>query len=395
MIKKKPAMLSSYPIRVLQVFKKMDRGGAETGIMQALRRTDPNMIKFDFIVNSREKGYFDDEIKSLNSNIYYWDSIKNPFLFYINFRKIIKKHGPFDIIHSRLHHFSGIVLLAARILKVPIRIAHSHSAINTHSNKVSLIRRIYYKLCKILINYNSTCGFAVSKKAAESLFGKKWNKKSKYKVIYTGIDLSPYKQPINKINIRKNLGISDKSTVIGHVGSFREPKNHKFLVQIFYELQKKHSDIYLILCGQGTLENDTKNLVKQKSIYDKVLFLGLRDDIPSIMMAAMDIFVLPSKYEGFPHAAIEAQAAGLPCFLSENITTEVRVVKDLVYFLPINSGEKIWTKTILSYLNSNERIHKTDAYKRIEGTQFDVNIGVKNLTKEYLQLYESTFRTRS
>lgn len=382
-------------IKILHVFGQMNRGGAETGIMQALRRLDPAKFHFDFLVNRKEKGFFDEEIRALGSEIIYWEGMKSPLKSYKNFKKNIQDHGPYDIIHSRLHHFSGFVLLLAKMAGIPIRIAHSHSDISLLAKNTKIKRKIYYKFTKYLIRKYATQGIAVSQSAAVSLFGRNWESDPKYKVLYTGIDLEPYKKIIDKEKIRKTLNIPKNSFVIGHVGSFREPKNHIFLIKVFEKIVRQDQNSYLLLCGDGILRAQIEREVNRKSLSDKVFFTGFREDVPDLLLGAMDVFVLPSFYEGLPHVGIEAQAAGLPCFFSETITKEVRVINDLSHFLPINKGVEPWVKSIQKYRDNEKKTRFDDAYKNIQNTEFDITVGVQKLKDLYMRAYESCIRTRS
>lgn len=382
-------------IKILNVFGLMNRGGAETGAMQALRRMDKSKFQYDFLVLKKGTGHFDSEILSHGSKIIYLEGVKNPFKFYRNFKQILKVYGPYQIIHSRVHHFSGIVLLYAKLLGIPVRIAHSHSDLPESKDTITVLRRIYYLITELLINGFSTVGLAVSRIAAKSLFGQKWKTESRFQVLYTGIDLKPYEKSQKNLLTKKSFGIPENSIIIGHVGSFRKAKNHQFLINIFYKLHAKHPQYHLLLCGDGPLKTDIQQMVEKLNINTNIHFLGIRDDIPDLMMHIMDIFVLPSIYEGLPHVGIEAQAAGLHCIFSETITREVQVNGQLVCFLPIEHSVEIWVDTILDIVESNNIIHQPDAYKKIKNSQFDINIGVQRLSALYTKLYEDSIRTRS
>lgn len=372
-------------IKILHVFSQMNQGGAETGVMQALRRMNYDKFHFDFLVTKRGKGQFDDEIISLGSKILYWDGFKNPLKSFNNFKKIIDVNGPYHIIHSRLHHFSGYVLWLAYKNNIPIRIAHSHSDISIIKSGSKLYRKYYYKLSQYLIHRYSTLGLAVSKSAAISLFGPNWYEDPKYKVLYTGIDLEPFKNKESQIT-RESLNIPMDAFIIGHVGSFREPKNHLFLIEIFNKIVSIDNNTFLILCGDGPLKNKIEKKVKELSLTSKVKFLGHCKKVSQLMKNVFDVFVLPSLREGLPHVALEAQAAGLPSIFSENITREIILIEELISFLPIYKGIDIWVNKILEIKNK-KLFKEPNAYKKIIGTPFDVEVGVQNL----FILYENEF----
>ena len=372
-------------INILHVFAQMNQGGAETGVMQALRRIDANKFHFDFLVTKKDTGQFDDEILSFGSKILYWDKFRSPIKSPKNFRQILRNQEFYPIIHSRLHHFSGYVLWLAYKNHIPVRIAHSHSDISNVKDNSNIYRKFYYKLSRYLIHKYATLGLAVSNSAAQSLFGRNWQNDPKYKVVYTGIDLNPFKEKNSKIT-RASLNISREAFVIGHVGSFREPKNHSFLLDVFKEVSLKEEKAFLILCGDGPLKNEMQKKVNELGLTSKVKFLGHFKYIAQIMKNVFDIFVLPSKREGLPHVAIEAQAAGLPSLFSQNITREIELIKELTFFLPIDQGISTWVKKILS-IKKNKPLKIPNAYQKIEGTAFDVKVGVQNL----FHIYEKEF----
>ncbi len=370
----------------------MDRGGAETGAMQVLRRIDKSKFQYDFLTLKEGPGYFDAEIEKLGSRIYYLKKRSNPFLFYKELKKLFKTVGPYPIIHSRVHHYSGFILFMAKQLGIPVRIAHSHSATPPSRGLTKLLRYPYYFVTKVLIKQYATAGLAVSKVAAESLFGKNWEKNPKFKVIYTGIDLLPYRER-KELNLKQDLNLPDDSIVIGHVGSFRVAKNHIFLLKIFRELYQKDQRFHLLLCGTGPLKNAMENLSKELQITSNVHFLGLRNDIPQLMLNVMDMFVLPSIYEGLPHVGVEAQAAGLPCFFSDKVTREIALIDHLVRFLPIDQGEKLWVDAIYALVEKNKLKKDPTAYRKIQDTEFDVEVGAQKLIEFYLKAYEDSFRS--
>ena len=383
-----------FPLRILNVFGRMDRGGAETGTLQVLRRIDKSKFQYDFLTLKEGQGYFDDEIKKYSSKIYQIKYSKNLIIFYNKFKNLINKIGPYSIIHSRVHHYSGFILFMAKRMGIPIRIAHSHSATPPTTGINKIIRMPYFIITKLLIKKYATAGLAVSKVAANSLFGKEWDKNPKFHIIYTGIDLTPFKNPLSNIS-KKALGLPDNSIVIGHVGSFREAKNHPFLIEIMEELLKLNQHFHLLLCGEGQLSEKIKTVVQLKGMDKNIHFLGLREDIPQLMLNVMDIFVLPSIYEGLPHVGVEAQAAGLPVIFSEKITREVNIIKSLVQYLPIDKGAQIWASAIMKRTKNINRTKLPEAYKLILNTEFDVNIGTKKLLDFYLNEYENYLRTRS
>lgn len=286
----------------------------------------------------------------------------------------------FDIVHSHLLFFSAIVLKAAKKKKIPVRAAHSHFTKPLFPEKglKKIIRGTYRSVMRIWLNKYATDIIGCSQEAGEYLAGKKGFSK-KGIVLNNGIDAKKYEFDILKRNeIRKSLGVENK-TVIGHIGQMYYVKNHGFLIDVFYEYQKIHNESVLLLVSDGPDRNKLEEKVKELKIEEKVIFLGFRDDIPNLLLA-MDCFVFPSIHEGFPLTLVEAQAAKLPCLVSESITKKVKYNNNFE-FLSINQSTKLWCNKIDELLKYDRS--SVDNSLIIE--QFDI----KNIAKKLEQIYSS------
>ncbi len=291
------------------------------------------------------------------------------------------KREKFDIVHCHLPFYSGIVFLAAKKSGINKRVAHSHFSqplIYGSSKIKKLAGEIYRRIMRKVIAHYATDIIGCSQEAGEYLAGKKGFSK-KGIVLNNGIDAYKYEFNVAARNeARKNLGIENK-TVIGHIGQMYYVKNHKFLIDVFYEYQKTHKDSVLLLVSDGPDRNKLEEKVKGLNIEEKVLFLGFRDDIPNLLFA-MDCFVFPSIHEGFPLTLVEAQAAKLPCLVSESITKKVKY-NDNFEFLSINQSTKLWCNKIDELLKYDRS--SVDNSLIIE--QFDI----KNIAKKLEQIYSS------
>ncbi len=372
-------------IRVLQVFTIMNRGGAESMIMNYYRKLDRNKIQFDFLVHRKEKAAFDDEIESLGGKIYRFDPI-SPFFpkpYYNALRAFFKEHSEYSIIHSHLNTFSSFPLKIAREFNIPCRIAHAHIAID----KVSLssffdqkesLKETFKKVVKLQlkkrVKKNATHLFSCGEKAGNWLFGDTPfttmnNAIDTEKFTYNEVTSKAYKQEFN---------LQDE-IVIGHIGRFVSQKNHSFLLQIFAALLKRQANYTLVLIGDGPLRASLEKEAETLKIINKVHFLGVRTDIPQLCQM-MDLFVFPSFYEGLPVTLIEAQASSLKIFASDSITNEVHLT-DNIQFLSINESADTWAKKITEL----DAIEKIDQTEKIVKANYDIVSNTIQIQEFYTQ----------
>jgi len=195
------------PIRVLHVVGGMNRGGTETWLMHILRNTDREKFHMDFLVHTSERCAYDDEIRALGSKVIFCANPSRPLQYIRNLKRILKEHGPYDVVHSHLHHFSGLVLYAAHMAGISIRIAHSHNDTLIIDKRSKFARKIYLTLMKHLIRRHATCGLAASRPAAVALYGANWETDPRWRVLYCGIDLAPFRESICRAQVRTELGI--------------------------------------------------------------------------------------------------------------------------------------------------------------------------------------------
>ncbi len=311
------------PIRILHVVRGMNPGGVETWLMHVLRHIDRRKFQFDFLTHTRDRCFYDQEIQHLGGRIIPCMHPSWPWCYAKNFSRALSLFGPYDVVHSHVHHFSGFVLTLAARANVPIRIAHSHNDLSTVDRRAGIMRRLYLTLSKRLIARHATVGLACSNLAAAALFDAAWQTDPRFKVLYCGIDLKPFQESVDREHVRKELGLPPEAFVCGHVGRFAEQKNHDFLVDIFSLVAKDLPKASLLLIGDGPLRTKIEEKVRRLGLDDRVIFAGVRADVPRLMLGAMDCFVFPSFHEGLPLVLLEAQAANLPCIISNTISDEV------------------------------------------------------------------------
>jgi glycosyltransferase involved in cell wall biosynthesis len=367
------------PIRILHVFASLDRGGAETMIMTIYRKIDKEKIQFDFIVNDQKEEYaYESEIKSLGGKIYRMPEFKlyNYFSYKKKWSKLLSEHSEWKIIHGH-HTTPACIYLSVANALDRVTIAHSHIAGGDKS-----LKNLVKKLLRRPLSNTADYLFACSELAAKWMFGKN---NERVTIINNSIETEKFIFNIeNRVSLRKKLNLNDKF-VIGHVGRFHEQKNHAFLLDIFYKVLKKKDNAILLLVGDGELRTLIEDKVRKLGIEDKVIFTGVRSDIPDLLQV-MDVFVFPSLYEGLGIVLIEAQTAGLKCFTSDKVVPNEAKVTNLLEYISLKKSPGYWAEAII---NANDGYKRISMDKVVKDTGYDVEENVKWLQNFYLSLTES------
>ncbi len=343
-------------LQVVQVLGRMDRGGAETMVMNLYRKIDRTKVQFVFVVHTDEKCSYDDEIEELGGKIYHVPRYngKNHFIYRKWWKNFFLNHPTYKILHSHIRSTAAIYLPIAKKNGV-VTIVHSHSTSN--GNGLSAVIK---KFMQYPIRFQSDYFLGCSQIGGEWLFGKRVVSSDRYYILQNAIDLDDYDlNDGDRDELRKKLHI-ESLTVYGHVGRMHESKNHMFLLELFSYIHQKEPRSVLLLVGDGELKEQIVKKIEQLHLENDVLLLGVRSDV-SCLLAAMDVFLFPSRWEGLPTSVVEAQAAGLPCFISDNVTKEVGIT-ELVHYLPIDDGYEKWFEEIqradLARKNVTEYIRK-------------------------------------
>lgn len=366
------------PIRVLHVFASLDRGGAETMIMNIYRKIDRSKIQFDFVVNERAQTYqYESEIKSLGGRIYKIPSYN--ILQHVSYKNVwfnlLSHHPEWKIIHA--HHTSTafIYLSIANALQ-RITIAHSHISGGEKTIKSFIKYGVRYPL-----RYIAQYQFACSKVAGNWMFGKKFHHVS---ILKNAIDVDRFLfHETTRKQKREQLNVADKF-VIGHIGRFEKQKNHSFLIDIFKTVCARNPNTVLLLVGDGHLRPIIEDKVKASGLSDHVIFTGVRSDVPALLQA-MDVFVFPSLYEGLGIVTIEAQAAGLPCIVSEVIPEEAHITP-FIQAIPLKCSPQYWAERIVPYMTGYSR---KNTYEAIRAGGYDINDTALWLEKFYWSKVET------
>lgn len=373
-------METKEPIRVASVIGRYIGGGVEAVTINYYRNIDKNKVQLDFICDEDSTNIPYEEIEKMGGKVIIIPSYSKPFKYHKALKKVLKE-GNYKIIHSNINTLSVFSLFAAKCAGVPIRIAHSHSTTNKKEKKKNLMKQVLRPFSKVFATDYMCC----SELAGRWLFGNKEYDKGNVYLLNNAIDLDKFKynESLRKKK-RKELGIKDNTLVIGHIGRFVAQKNHDFLIDIFDEIHKKNNNSILLLAGQGPLMEDIKNKVKELNLDDNVKFLGQRNDANELYQA-FDVFLLPSLYEGLPVVGVEAQAAGLLCYLSDDMTKETKVL-DITKFMSLNNTPKEWADNILDDVKKYKRI---DTSKEMTAKNFNIKEEAKKLEEYYLNLYNN------
>jgi len=346
-------------IRVLMVLGgPMRYGGTEFFLMNYYRHIDRNIVQFDFACQGNESGVFDDEIIEMGGKIFHLPyKSKHPVKFTSELKKIMIDNN-YRIVHSQMDAMGCWPLAMAKSIGIPMRIAHSH---NTQCQTNNPVKKIINGFAKIFTRKCATDHFACGYDAGVFLFGKKMMEQNKVLLIHNAIELNKYAFSTEKRDrFRREFGIG-KEIVIGHVGQFREQKNHKKIVEIFAEIAKTDCNVKLMLVGDGPLMSDIQTMVEKNNLQNKVVFTGSRNDVHDILNA-FDVFLFPSLFEGLSVVAIEAQANGLPMVISDTISDET-IITDTVIKVELVDDAYVWKETIYKALefgrnNTSEKLKK-------------------------------------
>lgn len=361
------------PLRVLQIMGIVESGGVEAVIMNYYRNIDKNNVQFDFVMHKGSNFSYISEVQGMGAKVYeITPYTKNIFAFTYEIYRIVKD-GHYDIVHSNMNSLSVFPLFAAWLASAKIRILHNHTTDTKAERLRTFIKRILRPFAKMFANRYWAC----SKLAAEWMYGKQAVGAGKVTIINNAIDLGKFAFNQDKRNLlRKELGLDGKF-VVGHVGRFMKQKNHDFLIKIFTEVAKQKNEAALLLIGEGPLFESIKNKVNIMGLTDKVIFLGARNDVGDLYNV-MDVFALPSFYEGLPVVGVEVQANGLPFLCSDKVTREI-LISDSIKLIPLNNGAEKWAEEILSV----KRGSFAKTLKSMQESGFDISNEARKLENKY------------
>lgn len=363
------------PLRVLQVLASLERGGAETSVMNYYRHTDRHRIQYDFVVHTPRRGAYEQEVEMLGGRVHRLPRFRwtNLFPYRRAWRELLVRNPEYSVVHGHFFTISSIYLDVAS--KLGIRtIAHSHA--NVPGLRGRLIRALSLPVRRVA-NTKAAC----STDAARYLYGAGAVRRGEVVIINNAIEVDRFRfDPDVRATIRAALGMEGKF-VLGHIGRFEYSKNHLFLLDVFAALLRSEPRAALVLVGDGTRRDQIEGRIADLGLTDDVILTGVRSDIPDLLQA-MDVFVVPSLYEGLGIVAIESQAAGLPTIVSDRLPSDVHITS-LAESVPLDAGVVTWADAILKHRNVDVRASPTG---EIAQAGFDVTQEARKLERLYLEL---------
>ncbi|MDD6133101.1 MAG: glycosyltransferase [Selenomonadaceae bacterium] len=371
------------PIRILHVLNSLNRGGAETMLMNYYRKIDRSRFQFDFVVHDTNPGAYADEVRRLGGHIYYVPKLKgyNLFSCIFSWQKIFREAKDDRIVQGHMPSTAGLYLLLARF-NGRFAIVHAHS--DDRANEDSIGRRIARKILYQLTRQVAQRFYGCSKQAGMARYGKAIVESEAFSLWHNAIDYGRFAfRPEARDSMRHRLDLSAATFVMGHVGRFTWAKNHEFLIQLFAEFHRQHSKSCLLLVGDGELRSKVEQQIRKLGISKSVIMTGAVDNVEDYM-AAMDVFIFPSQYEGLSTVNIEAQINGLKCLVSTGVPEEVCIAAGQVKFMTL-TDKREW----LSELEKCMIMGRTYSTVALQNRDYDITSSVKWAEAEYQQLYRN------
>lgn len=357
--------------RLLCIISTMNSGGAETFLMKVYRKLDRSKYQMDFCINIEGKCFYSDEILSLGGRIFYIPSKSENVKEFKKQLSALIKREQYEYVLRVVSNGAGFMDLKiakrAGAKYCAVRATNSSNGVNL-SNFLHYIGRLFYtKYVDIKI--------APSDLAAIYTFGKRAYQNGQVALLHNAVDLSVYSyNEENRRLIRDYYQIDNSKIVVGHVGRFAAQKNHPFLIEVFAKIHQENPNTLLLLVGGGELEQNIRAKVQSLGLSKNVIFAGVRSDVPALL-SAMDVFVMPSFYEGMPNTVIEAQATGLPCVIADTITKEANIT-GLVEYLPLGDANE-WAQRALAAI----RDERVDTKGSFIANKYDIESVVGDFVK--------------
>ncbi|MEN6418935.1 MAG: glycosyltransferase family 1 protein, partial [Clostridiaceae bacterium] len=340
-------------------------------IMNYYRAIDKTQIQFDFFVHETSSFPQRAEIEQLGGRYFLTPPYSSVFKYQKTLTRLLRENQ-YYIVHSHINTLNVFSLFAAFLAGVPVRICHNHSTVYWGERGKALIKYILRPLAKIFATEYFACG----EKAGRWFYGDRRFQRGKVQILPNAIDPERYQFDIGaRETLRAEYGIAPDTLVVGHVGRFTYAKNHTFLLDVFAALHKEQPDSVLLLAGEGELEPQIRMKAQALDLNQCVRFLGVRDDVNKLY-SAMDVFFLPSHFEGMPVVLVEAQASGLPCVISDRVTDEMKS-EHLIQRLAGSESIDAWVQALIS-------ARRTERKSGVRLAEYDISIQAERLTRYYL-----------
>lgn len=379
------------PRRALHVLGRFDAGGVENWLLRLAASRESDEWAFEFCLLGDDEGPLAREARLKGFEVLRcrW---RPAATFPFRFRALVRRGG-YDVVHSHVLLFGGVVAALAAWAGAPVRIVHTHNSRDGRED--TLGRRFYRGLMRRLMGRYAQCGLACSREAAEWAFGARRHRPERLRLVPYAIDLAPFEaddEPTRlnlRLEARRAWGIGPREFVIAHVGRMTPQKNHEFLLLAFAEALERKPRLRLLLVGDGPLRESLERTAAELDLGDRVIFTGLRRDAPLLLTTIADGFAFPSLHEGLPVALLEAQAAGLPALVSDRVTPEATPIGELVRRLPLDRSLADWADALVE-LSRQTRLGAAQACARMREAGFDAAGSWRRLTR----IYEDEARRR-
>lgn len=356
-------------MKVLHITVDLDGGGVDRLLYDYCSRMIPDH-RFDFVVTSSSRGILEAPLEALGCRVFHLPTIRGDLRSRMSRLRSILIEGNYDAVHDHTGYRGLFTLALAQRMKIPCRIAHSHICNIPESPFQHFTRLVATRISK----HFATDLFACGKDAAKWMWGAD-AARGIVKIMPNAINLTEFQFDSSiREEMRRQLKIDDK-LVIGNIARFSFQKNHSFLIDVFYEITKGNDDAILLLIGGGELCPEIKKKVESIGLGEKVLFLGVRKDVPQLLNA-MDIFLMPSLYEGLPVTLVEVQANGLPAIVSDSITDEI-LLESNCKSIALSKTTHEWASEVL-----NMRTERNADASLVEG-KYDIDVAANNLSRWY------------
>lgn len=383
-------------VKILFVFNQLlIKGGTESVMLNIFDNIDQERFHIDFLLmhdtQNEDKTEASRYLRKKGASIYYYTPLKSGLFQSRKSLEVFFKSHHYDIVHTHMNALGAEVLKIAKKYGVPVRVAHSHNTwhqLEIHGLK-DLLHYLYLEKERKQIRQVATHYIGCSEEAGEWLFGKRLCRTPQYFTFKNAIDVEKYQY---NPKIRQKLKAEyhlEHQFVVGHVGRFDYQKNHVFLIHAFDRLHCQNANTKLILIGIGEYFEKIQTLVRQLKLEDSVLFLGKRSDVPQLLQV-MDVFFLPSHFEGLPVSLIEAQAAGLQCLVSDRVSRQADISGNVQYLGIEEEDLTDWANVTVTMLkNKNDRKMPIEAIRK---NGYDMKFNIKQLETFYQRALKENVR---
>lgn len=351
------------PIKILQIVGSMHPGGIENFVMNLYEHIDREQFPFDFVVHKKQTGDYTERIEELGGKSYLLPRLtRSPIRNLLGIYRLVKENN-YDIV---IRHTPN-ALIAPQLLAA--RLAGAHTICHAHSETDK--QKALHVLGKALLKIAAEQRIACSVNAGKWMFGKQ-----RYEIVHNAVDISLFQYSREKEERIRNEFQLGKRHIYGHVGNFVWSKNHLLMLQIFKEIQKRDPEAVLFFVGQGTMQNEIEEKIQELSLQNRVILTGVRKDVP-VLMSAFNMLLFPSVYEGLPLTLIEAQAAGLPCLISDSITKDVIVTEGLVKPYSLEQSPAEWAAQAVQMVRENHDTTRECQREQIVKAGYDLDALVR------------------